>query len=170
VLNLAAALLLACGGLMTDTALAQTRLHPPEGRAANPGELQASASGRQPASIDGEFERNLLKETHGHGTLIDVRTGAADKPTTIFVHGIPGAASSLTGVIQKAIDAGGTVKAFAYDNKFRSMEDSSRDLASSIETWMDDNPGRPLRSATRTRCSSTRRRNTVISSRSFTRR
>jgi pimeloyl-ACP methyl ester carboxylesterase len=147
VLNLTAALLLACGGLMTDTAPAQTRLHPPEGRAINPGELQAAASGRQPASIDGGFERKLLKETHGHGTFVDVQTGAADKPTTIFVHGIPGAASSLSGVIQRAIDAGGTVKAFAYDNKFRSLEDSSRDLASSIETWMDDNPGRPLRVA-----------------------
>jgi hypothetical protein len=147
VLNLAAALLLACGGLMTDTALTQTRLHPPEGRAEELGELRASTSGRQPASIDGGFEHNLLKETHGHGTLVDVRTGAADKPTTVFVHGIPGAASSLTGVIQKAIDAGGTVKAFAYDNKFRSLEDSSGDLASSIETWMDDNPGRPLRVA-----------------------
>src|SRR3984893_12436076 len=132
---------------MTDTALTQTQLHPPEGRAATLGELQASASGRQPASIDGGFERKLLKETHGHGTLVDVRTGAGDKPTTIFVHGIPGAASSLTGMIQKAIDAGGTVKAFAYDNRFRSLEDSSRDLASSIETWMTDNPGRPLRVA-----------------------
>jgi pimeloyl-ACP methyl ester carboxylesterase len=107
--------------------------------------LQASASGRQPASIDGVFERRLLKETHGHGTFVDVHTGPADQPTTIFVHGMPGAASSLTGVIQKAIDAGGTVKAFAYDNKFRSLEDSSGDLASSIETWMDDNPGRRLR-------------------------
>jgi pimeloyl-ACP methyl ester carboxylesterase len=77
--------------------------------------------------------------------LVDVHTGAADAPTTIFVHGMPGASSSLTGVMQKAIDAGGTVKAFAYDNKYRSLEDSSRDLASSIETWMDDNPGRMLR-------------------------
>jgi pimeloyl-ACP methyl ester carboxylesterase len=109
--------------------------------------LRASASGRQPASIDGVFERKLLKETHGRGTFVDVHTGAADTPTTIFVHGMPGAASSLTGVIQKAIDAGGTVKAFVYDNKFRSLENSSRDLASSIETWMDDNPGYALRIA-----------------------
>lgn len=124
-----AALLLVCGGLMTDTALSQTR------------------PTRHPSSIDGVFERALLKQTHGHGTFVDVHTGAQDTPTTIFIHGMPGAASSLTGVIQKAIDAGGTVKAFAYDNKFRSLEDSSRDLASSLETWMDDNPGRPLRIA-----------------------
>jgi pimeloyl-ACP methyl ester carboxylesterase len=124
-----AALVLVCGGLMTGTALSQTR---PD---------------RQPASIDGLFERRLLKETNGHGTLVQVHTGDADTPTTIFVHGMPGAASSLTGVIQKAVDAGGTVKAFAYDNKFRSLDDSSRDLASSLGTWMDDNPGRTLRIA-----------------------
>jgi pimeloyl-ACP methyl ester carboxylesterase len=102
-------------------------------------------SGREPASIDSVFERKLLKETHGHGTLVDVHTGTTDRPTTVFVHGMPGAASSLTGVIQQAVDAGGTVKAFAYDNKFRSLEDSSRDLARSIETWMADNPARMLR-------------------------
>src|SRR5882762_410166 len=124
-----AALLLVCGGLMTDTALSQTR------------------PTRQPASIDARFERTLLKQTHGHGTLVDVHTGAADTPTTIFIHGMPGAVSSLAGVIQKAIDAGGTVKAFAYDNKYRSLEDSSRDLASSLESWMDDNPDRALRIA-----------------------
>jgi hypothetical protein len=166
-LNRTAALLLVCGGLMTDTAFSQTRPDPPElGVAVTqsgdvvvlenvvrdrtdatgmPQRLEASASGRQPASIDGVFERRLLKETHGHGTFVDVHTGAAAIPTTVFVHGIPGAASSLTGVIQKAIDGGGTVKAFAYDNRFRPLEDSSRDLAISIETWMDENPGRALR-------------------------
>jgi alpha-beta hydrolase superfamily lysophospholipase len=51
----------------------------------------------------------------------------------------------MTGVIQKAIDGGGTVKAFVYDNKFRRLEDSSRDLASAIATWMDDHPGPALR-------------------------
>lgn len=107
--------------------------------------VQATASSRHPASIDGVFERTLLKQTHGRGTFVDVHTGAADRPATIFVHGMPGAPSSLIAVIQKAIDAGRTVKVFAYDNKFRSLEDSSRDLAHSIECWMDDNPGQGLR-------------------------
>jgi pimeloyl-ACP methyl ester carboxylesterase len=100
---------------------------------------------REPASIDAAFERMLLKETHGRGLFVDVQTGAMDRLTTIFVHGMPDGASTLSGVIQNAIDADGTVKAFAYDNKFRSLEDSSRDLARAIETWMDDNGERPLR-------------------------
>src|SRR5258708_39472748 len=109
----------------------------------NPLYAQATTSGagfgREPASIDSVFERTLLKETHGHGTLVDVHAGTIDRPTTIFVHGMPGAASTLTGGIQQAIDPGGTGRAFAYDNKFRSLEDAGRDLATSIETWRDDN-------------------------------
>ena len=110
-----------------------------------PQRVQAPASSRQPVSIDGAFERTLLKQTHGRGTFVDVHTGEAATSTTIFVHGMPGAASSLSGVMHKAIDDGDTVLAFAYDNKFRTLEDSSRDLASSIATWMDDNPGQALR-------------------------
>jgi hypothetical protein len=37
------------------------------------------------------------------------------------------------------------VKAFAYDNKFRSLEDSSRDLARAIESWMVVNSERQFR-------------------------
>jgi len=87
-----------------------------------------------PSAIDGVFERKLLKQTHGRGTFVDVYAGAGDTRTTNFVHGIPGAASGLTAVIQTAIDAGGAVKAFVYDNTFRSLENSTRDLALSIET------------------------------------
>jgi pimeloyl-ACP methyl ester carboxylesterase len=126
-----ALLVVLCAGLMTDIALSQP----------------ITRSSYQPASIDTAFERRLLKETHGHGTFVDVYTGAADRVTTIFVHGMPDGASTLSAVMQRAIDADGSVKAFAYDNKFRSLEDSSRDLAEAIGTWMDDNPDRKLRIA-----------------------
>ena len=94
-----AALLLVCGGLMTGTAFSQTRSKAPEERAGHlrefqagedehvklmPQPLQASATGRQPASIDEVFERRLLKETHGHGMFVDLHMGAAAMPTTIF--------------------------------------------------------------------------------------
>jgi alpha-beta hydrolase superfamily lysophospholipase len=58
---------------------------------------------------------------------------------------MPGTASSLRRVIQKAIDADETVKAFVYDNKFHSLEESSRDLAHSIEESRNDRGDRPLR-------------------------
>ena len=78
VLNLTAALLLAWGGLMTDTALAQTRLHPPEGPAANLGEPQASASGRQPASIDGDSSAICSRRRTGTARWL---TSARDRRT-----------------------------------------------------------------------------------------
>jgi hypothetical protein len=98
-----------------------------------------------PASIDKTFEREALKKTHGRGMLIDVHVGNSDEPMTIAVHGTRGGPSTLTQVMQKQIDAGNTVKAFVYDDEFRSLEDSSRDLATSIELEMDRNSGRQLR-------------------------
>jgi hypothetical protein len=100
---------------------------------------------RAPASIDKTFEREALKKRHGRGMLIDVHAGNPDEPITIAVHGIRGGPSTLTQVMQKQIDAGNTVKAFVYDDKFRSLEDSSRDLATSIELEMDRNSSRKLR-------------------------
>jgi pimeloyl-ACP methyl ester carboxylesterase len=77
--------------------------------------------------------------------LVDVHLGAQDKPTNMFIHGMPGAASGLRRVMEPKIDAGESVKAFVYDNKFRSLEDSSRDLAEALRQWMHDHPGQPLR-------------------------
>ncbi len=61
----------------------------------------------------------------------------------IAVHGIAGQPSDLSPLIQKAIHAGNTVKAFAYDDKFLSLEDSS--LAVSIEQWWNAHPTSSLR-------------------------
>jgi hypothetical protein len=129
-----AATILLCGGLMTQSVGAA--------RAPMPQRLQGLGSSRQPATINEGFERKLLKETHGRGTFVEIHSGTGDGVTTIFVHGMRGSTSSLARVILKA---GDTVKAFVYDDKFRSLEDSSGDLATSIETWMDDNPEEPLR-------------------------
>jgi hypothetical protein len=146
-----AAPLLACAALMTNTGCAQARPHARHAvgmaSAARMATSDAIGRNRQPATIDGAFERRLLKETHGRGTLVDIHAGAAHKPTSIFVHGMPGAASSLMSVMQKAIDADETVKAFVYDNRFYSLEESSRDLARSIEEWRKDHRDRPLRIA-----------------------
>jgi hypothetical protein len=145
-----AALLLPCAALITNTGCA--RAHPNAMHAVGMASARAAMSdaiacNRQPATIDGRFERKLLKQTHGRGTLVEIHAGAAEKPTSIFVHGMPGAASSLMSVIQEAIDADETVKAFVYDNKFHSLEASSRDLAHSIEEWRNGHADRPLRLA-----------------------
>jgi hypothetical protein len=71
--------------------------------------------------------RIALKQTHGRGTLIDVHVGDVDQLTVIAVHGFRGQATDLAPLIDKAIAAGQTVKVFAYDDRFRSLEDASRD-------------------------------------------
>src|SRR5262249_22528251 len=63
----------------------------------------------------------------------------------IAVHGIRRTPSDLAPLIEQAIDAGCTVKVFAYDSKFHSLEDSSRDLADAIETWSETQPSADLR-------------------------
>ena len=97
------------------------------------------------ASLDQAFERSLMKKTHGHGALVPIHRGRPGGTTAILVHGIPGAPSSLAPLMESEIDAGSTVHAFAYDNRFRSLEESSADLAASIERWMDEHPQQPLR-------------------------
>jgi hypothetical protein len=130
-----AAIILLCGGLTPETALSQT----------SPDSTRRSDSVALLARLDAAFERKVLREARGRGTLIDIHPGRADRPTAIFVHGMAGAASDLTGVIQRAIDAGDTVTTFAYDDKFRTLEDSSRDLARAIDALMNGDPARTLR-------------------------
>ena len=98
-----------------------------------------------PESLNRVSERIAVKKAHGRGTLIDVHTGRDGRPTVIAVHGIAGQPSDLAPLIQKAIDAGDTVKAFAYDDKFRSLENSSLDLALAIEEWGNVQPTGSLR-------------------------
>jgi hypothetical protein len=93
-----------------------------------------------PESLNKASERIAVKKAHGRGTLIDVHTGGDGQLTVIAVHGIAGQPSDLSPLIQKAIHAGHTVKAFAYDDKFLSLEDSSLDLAVTIEQWWNAHP------------------------------
>ena len=89
--------------------------------------------------------RIALKHTDNRGTLIDVHTGDVDQLTVIAVHGFRGQPADLSPLIEQAIGAGHTVKVFAYDDKFRSLDDSSRDLASAIQQWCATHPEAPLR-------------------------
>ena len=89
--------------------------------------------------------RRALTHTDGRGALVDVHIGDVDQLTVIAVHGFRGRAGDLSPLIEKAIVAGHTVKAFAYDDRFRSLEDTSRDLASAIEQWWAIHPHAPLR-------------------------
>jgi pimeloyl-ACP methyl ester carboxylesterase len=103
------------------------------------------ANDAAPAALDEAAVRAALKHSHGRGTLIDVHVGQDNHLTVVAVHGFAGRPSDLAPVIDKEIAAGNAVKAFAYDAKFRSLDDSSRDLAKAIATWSGANPKMPLR-------------------------
>ena len=76
---------------------------------------------------------------------MDIHAGAAEQVTVIVIHGIGGSPSDLGAIMQKEIDADHTVKAFAYDDKFRTLEDSSADLALAIDQWWAVHPAALLR-------------------------
>jgi pimeloyl-ACP methyl ester carboxylesterase len=98
-----------------------------------------------PAPSDEAVERAALKRARGRGTLIDVRVGQDNHVTVVAVHGLAGRPSDLAPVMNKEIAAGNAVKAFAYDAKFRSLNDSSRDLAELLATLSEADPAIRLR-------------------------
>jgi len=105
--------------------------------------LAARLRSRRTSAAD--VRRRESRDAPLGGTLIDVHTGGDGQLTVIAVHGIAGQPSDLSPLIQKAIHAGHTVKAFAYDDKFLSLEDSSLDLAVTIEQWWNAHPTSSLR-------------------------
>lgn len=94
--------------------------------------------------INANDEDAIVKgHTCGVGKLISTNNDEpTDKTTTtIFVHGINGAPSTLQTIID---ENKGYTYAFAYEDMKRSLTDSSRDLANEIETWMNNNQGQTL--------------------------
>jgi hypothetical protein len=108
------------------------------------GALVATA-GPVHAQVDEALERAILESTDGRGTLVAVHAGGPDHVVSIAVHGIRGKPSDLEPIMRKDIAAGNTVKVFAYDDKFRSLTDSSADLAEAIALWTGDCGASPLR-------------------------
>jgi hypothetical protein len=100
---------------------------------ARPAFAASLASEISPAALVKVAKHNALRSAHGRGTLIDVHTQEGSYVLVIAVHGIAGTPSDLAPVMEKEIAAGHAVKAFVYDDKFRSLEDSSLDLALAIQ-------------------------------------
>lgn len=98
-----------------------------------------------PAAADEAAVRTALKQSHGRGTLINVHDGQDNHPTVVVVNGFAGRPSDLRPVMDREIAAGNTVKAFAYDATFRSLDDSSRDLAEALAKSSAADAERPLR-------------------------
>lgn len=104
----------------------------------------AMAAGPPPIAISKTMELSIVGGENKPGKLVDVAEGDPSLGVTVAVHGIRGSPSTIQTVIEGAAAGGGVVKAFTYDDQFRSLEDSSRDLANEIASWKQENPGRPL--------------------------
>jgi pimeloyl-ACP methyl ester carboxylesterase len=103
------------------------------------------AGGAAPAAFGKSAERLAIERADGRGSLVDMYAGNSEQPTVIAIHGIRGQASDLAPLIRRAAAAGNTIKTFAYDDTFRSLEDSSEDLAEALRTWAETHREAPLR-------------------------
>jgi len=98
----------------------------------------------QVLSINEDMEGALIHGANHQGKMIHVHRGTRGSDTLFTVHGIMAAPDTLDSIHEQAAEKGGEVNTFAYDDKYRRLTDSSRDLAEGFSGWMRDNPGRPL--------------------------
>ncbi len=100
-------------------------------------EMQALVRGPNEAQ-----ERELLGGTNQPGRLIPLVQGRNGAVVTI--HGVNAAPGAVDSLAEPGVRTGQEVHTFAYDDRFRRLGDSSRDLAGQLAEWMDRNPGQPL--------------------------
>ena len=95
--------------------------------------------------LDEEAEARILGGRNRPGQMVQLAQGAPGAGTTLTIHGINASPADVQGLSEHAAGQGHTVHTFAYDDRFRRLEDSSADLATQLSRWMTDNPGQPLR-------------------------
>lgn len=100
-------------------------------------EMQALVNGPNEAQ-----ERQLLGGTNQPGRLVQLMEGR--NGAVITVHGVNAAPDAVNSLAEPGVRTGQEVHTFAYDDRFRSLSDSSQDLARQLRQWMERNPGQPL--------------------------
>jgi pimeloyl-ACP methyl ester carboxylesterase len=76
--------------------------------------------------------------------LITLAEGDASKPLAVTVHGINGDPDDVQPFIDDAAASGKTTLTFCYDDQYRRLSQSSRELAAQLGRWIDEHPDRPL--------------------------
>ena len=110
------------------------------------GPLEAGSRAGTPTvarTISQDQEVELLGGKDRPGRLERIAEGNSGH-TVFTVHGINGAPDVVQPLSQRAADQGHEVQTFVYDDQYRRLEDSSRDLADSLRAWMEAHPGEPL--------------------------
>lgn len=95
--------------------------------------------------LDEEAEARILGGRNRPGRMVQLAQGAPGAGTTLTIHGINASPADVQGLSEHAAGQGHAVHTFAYDDRFRRLEDSSADLATQLSQWMSQNPGQPLR-------------------------
>lgn len=129
-----------------DVALSEAA--PPSERATTLETVQVSAHkstySRRAEVITEEMEQAILKGSNGAGKLIDIAANGGTDGLTVTVHGINGSPSTIQTFSDQAAAQGKHVKTFVYDDRHRSLQDSSKELATAIAEWKAAHPGRPI--------------------------
>ena len=98
------------------------------------------AAGRGPSEAQ---EKALLGGKNQPAQLVQLNQG--NRPgAVVTVHGINAAPDHVDPLSKQASKSGKEVYTLAYDDRFRSLTDNSRDLAQGLDKWMQANPGEPL--------------------------
>jgi pimeloyl-ACP methyl ester carboxylesterase len=100
-------------------------------------EMQALVRGPNEAQ-----EREILGGRNQPGRLVPLMQGRNGAVVTI--HGVNSAPEAVNSLAEPGVRSGQEVHTFAYDDRFRRLGDSSRDLAGQLGEWMERNPGKPL--------------------------
>lgn len=112
--------------------------------AATEGTTAPRRASRRAHVVTEEMEQALLQGSNGTGKLVDVAANDGTDGITITVHGINGSPQTIQAFSDHAASQGKHVKTFAYDDRHRSLQDSSRELATAIADWKAEHPGRPI--------------------------
>ncbi len=96
-------------------------------------------------TLDEAMERRVVDGKDKPGKLVGIGGGDPAKGTTVTIHGINGSPEDVRPFTDLAMSKGQHVMTYMYDDQYRRLEDSSRDLAAELSQWVTNNPARPLR-------------------------
>lgn len=98
----------------------------------------------KPPRLDEVAEREILEGVRKPGKLVSLAEGDASQPLALTIHGINGDPEDVQPFIDDAARAGQTTLTFCYDDQYRRLTQSSKELATQLGSYIDENPNRPL--------------------------
>lgn len=99
---------------------------------------------QQAPRLDEVAERAVLEGVRKPGKLLTLTEGSASQPLALSIHGINGDPDDVQPFIDDAAANGQTAMTFCYDDQYRRLTQSSKELASQLGRWIEQNPGRPI--------------------------